>query len=117
MRIYAIDDEPKMRQLLHRAIAEAEPEAEILEGGLTVDADVLKAGHHGSASASSQAFLDAVSPAAVVITCEADSEDGLPNERMLERFRACGAAIFRSDEHGLIVLRFKDGQISVGTER
>ena len=31
MRIYAIDDEPKMRQLLHRAIAEAAPEAEILD--------------------------------------------------------------------------------------
>ena len=93
------------------------PEAEILARGLTVDADVLKAGHHGSASASSQAFLDAVSPAVVVVTCAADSEDRLPNERILERFRTTGAAIFRSDEDGLIVLRFKDGQISVGTER
>ena len=33
LRIYAIDDEPKMRRLLHRAIAEAEPEAEILDFG------------------------------------------------------------------------------------
>ncbi len=31
MRIYAVDDEPKMLQLLHRAIAEAVPEAEILD--------------------------------------------------------------------------------------
>ena len=31
MRIYAIDDEPKMLRMLHDAIAEAEPSAEILD--------------------------------------------------------------------------------------
>ena len=45
------------------------------------------------------------------------SDDNLPNPQTLERFERTGAAIFRSDEDGLIVLRFDEGRISVGTER
>ena len=95
----------------------AEAEADILASGLPADACLLKAGHHGSASASSQAFLEAVGPSAVIVTCRADSEDNLPNARVLERYRAMGAAVFRTDEHGTVTVRLRGGQISVGTER
>lgn len=89
----------------------------ILAAGYPVRSDVLKAGHHGSSTASGQAFLDAVAPSVIVMTVEADSDDNLPNPQTLERFERTGAAIFRSDEDGLIVLRFDEGRISVGTER
>lgn len=93
------------------------PENAILAAGYDVKSDVLKAGHHGSATASGQEFLDAVAPSVIVMTVEADSDDNLPNKTTLERFQKTGAAIFRSDEDGLIVIRFDNGQISVGTER
>lgn len=93
------------------------PENAILDAGYTVKSDVLKAGHHGSATASGQDFLDAAAPSVIVMTVEAGSDDNLPNPKTLERFRKTGAALFRSDEDGLIVIRFDNGQISVATER
>ena len=105
-----------MAMLLTGDMGEA-AEADLLAAGLPVDACVLKAGHHGSASASSQAFLEAVAPAAVIVTCAADSEDNLPNARVLERYRALGAAVFRTDERGAVGVVLRDGRISVATAR
>ena len=42
--------------------AETEIEEKILESGVDIDAEILKLGHHGSDTSSSDAFLDAVSP-------------------------------------------------------
>src|SRR5690606_32645532 len=45
-------------------------EAEVvLQYGSLIDVDVLKIGHHGSASSTARAFLDAVSPDFAVISC------------------------------------------------
>ncbi|TKX51746.1 MBL fold metallo-hydrolase, partial [Halorubrum sp. SP3] len=53
--------------------------------GSQLESTVLKAGHHGSASSSSGAFLDTVQPAAVVISSAYDSQYGHPNDEVLER--------------------------------
>lgn len=63
-------------------------------------ADVLVAGHHGSDSASSAAFLAAVSPKEIVISCGAGNEYGHPDGRALERMRAVCDTIRRTDLEG-----------------
>ncbi len=93
------------------------PEEEILARGYDADCDVLKASHHGSATASAREFIEAASPAVIVMTVEAGSDDNLPNADTLALYEESGAALFRSDEDGLIVLRLDAGEISVGTER
>jgi competence protein ComEC len=65
---------------------------------------VLKAAHHGSASSSSAAWLDAAGPAAVVFSCGRGNRYGHPHPSVLERVRASGAEIFRTDEDGAVTV-------------
>ena len=53
--------------------AEAEVEKEILNKGYDVSADVLKFGHHGSSTSTSEAFLKAVNPSIGVIQLAEDN--------------------------------------------
>ena len=53
---------------------EQKAEGDLLESGADVHADVLKAGHHGSPTSSSEAFLTAVQPSVAVISVGADNE-------------------------------------------
>lgn len=88
--------------------AEEEAEADILANGLSVKADVYKAGHHGSRTASSAAFLDAVAPAFAVISCGEDNSYGHPHAEPMNAFRARGMKVYRTDEQGSIIA-FSDG--------
>ncbi|MEY8336930.1 ComEC/Rec2 family competence protein [Lachnospiraceae bacterium 62-35] len=83
--------------------AEEEAEADMLEKGIQLKADVLKAGHHGSKSSSSQEFLDAVSPKVAVISCGVDNRYGHPHEETLDKFQAMGVEVYRTDSDGTIV--------------
>jgi competence protein ComEC len=65
---------------------------------------VLKAPHHGSASSSTPAFLDAARPAAVVFSAGRGNRFGHPAPVVLQRYRERRALIFRTDEDGAIVL-------------
>lgn len=83
--------------------AEEEEEADILKSGADVEADVLKAGHHGSRYSSSKKFLEAVSPEYAVISCGENNSYGHPHAETLNNLRAMGVEVFRSDEQGTIV--------------
>lgn len=83
--------------------AEAQAEKDILNNGLSIDADVLKVGHHGSSDASSPEFVEAVSPAYAVISCGKENDYGHPHEKTLKTLEAVGAMVFRTDEQGTIV--------------
>lgn len=63
---------------------------------------VLKVGHHGSRSASSEAFLERVQPAAAVISCAANNPYGHPHGETLLRLEKAGAQIFETPECGAI---------------
>lgn len=80
-----------------------EEEARLLEAGFSLDADVYKTGHHGSRTSSSQELLDAVSPAYAVISCGEGNSYGHPHGEVLNRFRAMGVSVYRTDEQGSIV--------------
>lgn len=89
--------------------AEEEAEADILKGDNMVDADVIKVGHHGSRTASSKVFLQAVSPLCAVISCAEDNSYGHPHAETLNNLRAMGVQVFRTDEQGTVVVT-SDGQ-------
>ena len=65
---------------------------------------ILKAAHHGSASSSSNAFLDTLRPRAVIVSCGRGNLFGHPHPAVLARYRAAGAAIYRTDEQGAITI-------------
>lgn len=69
-----------------------------------LDADVLKAGHHGSKTSSSEEFLSAVSPEIAIIQVGAKNRYGHPSPEVLERFENYGIKYYRNDINGDIKL-------------
>ncbi len=65
---------------------------------------LLKVGHHGSNTSTSQNFLDAVSPQVAVIQAGEGNQYGHPHQEVLDRLNAAGVQILRTDLDGTIVI-------------
>lgn len=78
---------------------------------------VLKAGHHGSKTSSSQALLEAARPEYCVISVGAGNSYGHPSPEILEKLEQLGCQIYRTDLQGDIVFRIEEGQLYVDTAR
>ncbi len=72
--------------------------------GASVRAQILKVSHHGSASSTSERFLDAVQPELAVISVGRGNRYGHPAERVLRRLAARGVAVRRTDREGTLVI-------------
>ena len=84
--------------------AESVSENEMVNNSLNLSADVLKVGHHGSRTSSTDRFLDAVMPFAAVIQVSAGNQFGHPHPEVLARFEERGVRVLRNDEKGTIVM-------------
>lgn len=89
--------------------AEEAAERDMIEGGQNLLSDVYKASHHGADTANTEAFLAAVAPEYCVISCGQDNTYGHPRAGFLNRLRAMGINVFRTDEQGTVVA-VSDGQ-------
>ena len=77
-----------------------------------LSAAVLKVGHHGSSTSSSDAFLAAVNPRLAVISVGADNLYGHPSADVLAALGRAGARTLRTDSAGTIVIRTDGSRIS-----
>lgn len=78
--------------------------------GGKLDCDVLKVGHHGSATSSTAEFLDAVTCEYAIISCNKEGNTFVhPRQVTLDRFKARNMSVYRTDKHGSIVLTI-DGE-------
>lgn len=92
----------------------AEQEQQVLANGTNVASTVLKVGHHGSRTSSSQEFLTAVNPGWAVISCGYNNSFGHPHKEILNRLTSCTKAkILRTDQQGAIVFRSDGKSIKV----
>ena len=85
-----------------------------------LDVDILKAGHHGSRTSGSSAFLNAVTPEVVIISLGAGNSYGHPHQEALDRISASGAQyLLRTDIDGTIPLTSDGGggNYSILTEK
>lgn len=71
--------------------------------GLSLAADVLKAGHHGSRTSTGEEFVNAVSPEYVVISAGKDNRYGHPHQEVLDILNQAGVKILRTDMQGRII--------------
>lgn len=69
----------------------------------TIKADVLKVGHHGSRTSTSEDFLKEVSPRVAVIMAGKDNRYGHPHREVLEKLEYFGIKTMRTDRDGDIV--------------
>lgn len=77
--------------------------------------DVLKVGHHGSNTSSSENFLKQVSPQYAVIMAGKNNHYGLPKANILERLSRINSTIYRTDENGTIEMISDGNRITVNT--
>lgn len=84
--------------------AEIPSENAMLDAMSPLRSTILKAGHHGSSTSTVDAFLEAVSPEAVVIMCGADNSYGHPHREVLEKLEDADIKVFRTDIHGTIIV-------------
>ena len=92
-----------------------EIESQILQAGIDVSSTVLKVGHHGSATSSSEEFLQAVKPKCSVICVGYGNSFGHPRQEVLERLKNLPTKIYRTDRDGLIKFRTNGKTLSVET--
>jgi competence protein ComEC len=86
---------------LFAADAEQEEEERLIAAyGAGLESTVLKVGHHGSASATTADWLDAVRPAHAIISVGRRNRFGHPADAVLRRLQERGIAVARTDEDG-----------------
>ena len=83
--------------------AETAEEADLLDSGTALQSTVLKVGHHGSDTSSSEAFLEAVAPRYAVISEGKNNSYGHPSDEVLARLEQLDAVIYRTDLLGDIL--------------
>lgn len=76
----------------------------MIDADVNLKADVLKISHHGSGTASTEEFLQAVQPEYAVISVGKSNEYGHPHKNVLDRLNGIGATILRTDQLGTIII-------------
>ncbi len=103
------------RRILLMGDAEEEAELLMLRDGVKPRADVLKVGHHGSASSTSRRWLDAVRPGTAVISVGRRNSFGHPSPTVVGRLNQRRIRTYRTDRDGTIMMT-TDGR-SIRTRR
>jgi len=83
--------------------AEADAEQSMLDAGLDLQSDILKVGHHGSRTATTQPFLDSVAPSYAIISAGEDNPYGHPHEETIQKLLAKEVTIYGTFNSGTIV--------------
>jgi competence protein ComEC len=103
--------------LLYTGDATTAAEDAMMKTGYPLTADILKVGHHGSSGSSSAAFLGRVDPEVAIISLGRDNDYGHPHQETLERLKAAGPLVFRTDQDGTVLVESDGSTYSVVTEK
>lgn len=77
--------------------------------------DVLKVGHHGSNTSSSDAFIKAVAPKHAVICCGKDNKYGHPHQETLNILSKYKVSTYRTDLNGTVIATSDGKNVTVKT--
>ncbi len=79
--------------------------------GETLDVDVLKAGHHGSRTSTSDHLLGLASPAYAVISAGKDNRYGHPHQEVLDALARFGVKSLGTYERGTIIFESDGNEV------
>lgn len=100
----------KSKSFLFMGDAEILSENEILTD---VSADIIKIGHHGSDTSSSESFLSKVNPKYAIIMVGENNKYNHPNQTILDRLERNNIITYRTDLNGNIVITSDGNEINV----
>jgi competence protein ComEC len=78
-----------------------------------LDSDILKVGHHGSKTSSSEVFLEYVTPEMSLISAGFKNKFGHPSGEIIDRLENLGSTIYRSDLQKAVLLRSDGNEVSI----
>ena len=78
--------------------------------------DILKVGHHGAKTGTTQAFLNEVRPKLAIISVGINNRYGHPSAAVIEKLERNGAAVLRTDELGCVTLKIDDNAVKAYCE-
>lgn len=96
--------------------AETQVEKQILESGENIDAEILKVGHHGSDTSTSEEFLDAISPQYALISTEVGNKFDHPIGTTMNKLESRQIKVYRTDENGTVVVTITATDATCSTE-
>lgn len=105
------------RKFLFMGDAEALSENEIMSAGFDVSADVVKVGHHGSGTSSTESFIKATGAKYAVFSVGEGNSYNHPHSFVVERWQNAGAGIYRTDLSGNISVTSDGVNINIISEK
>ena len=93
--------------------ASSTTEIEIMSKYNLPDVDVLKVGHHGSKTSSSEPFIDEINPKYSIISVGKNNRYGHPNDSVLDNLE--NSKIYRTDDDGSIMFKIKNNKLKIET--
>ncbi len=85
--------------------------------GEELDVDILKLGHHGSDSSTSEEFLELTTPYDSVVSTGKDNKYGHPSRRVIKRLERVSSTVWRTDEQGDVTLNITNLTYVITTAR
>ena len=86
---------------------EEDGERRLIRDYPNLNVDILKAGHHGSRTSSTEVFIEQLDPKIVIISAGRANRFGHPHREVIERYTNKAIKIFRTDENGAIRFKYK----------
>ncbi|MCD1146843.1 DNA internalization-related competence protein ComEC/Rec2 [Peptoniphilus sp. KCTC 25270] len=108
-----LDLEYRGKHFLYTGDLPLEYEDRILEKLSHVD--VLKVGHHGSKTSTSEDFLEGISPQWAIISAGRGNSYGHPHEEVINRLKESGVSILSTMNQGSLHFIFKEGRVEIQT--
>ena len=93
--------------------ASVEVEKDLIEKYNLQNVDVLKVGHHGSKTSSSEPFIDEINPKYSIISVGKNNRYGHPNDSVLDNLDK--SKIYRTDIDGSIMFKIKNNTLQIET--
>jgi len=94
----------KKISFLFMADAEADVEDIILNNYPDLKCTIIKVGHHGSDTSSSNRFVNQIKPEVAIISCALKNKFGHPAKSTLEKYQNIGSKIYKTYENGTILV-------------
>lgn len=105
------------RSFIFTGDAESLSEGEILAKQLDITGDVLKLGHHGSKTSTTQAFLNKVNPKYAVVSCGKNNSYKHPHQQTLDKLKVKKIKVYRTDEAGTIIATSNGSSLSFNAKQ
>ena len=91
--------------ILRTGDIEHETDPDLLRWGKRLEADVLKAAHHGSRTSSTKRFLEGVGSKLVLVSCGVKNKYKHSAPEVIERYVDLGMEVLRTDQSGALALQ------------